>query len=259
MIKLFRKIRQKMLTENNFSKYLIYAIGEIILVVIGILIALQINNWNEYRKDRIREQAILKNLQIDFQTNIKNVNDASSNFMVAYEASANLLEIIMADDIINGSEIEQLIDNIINKTKSLDIITGSIDEMLNTGSINLIKDDNLRKQLLNWSYYQSDTEDDIVIYRDYLFDFFVPSLTNKALLRNMEVPDFFEKDIYFKNIAKSNFTIDYNKTIRTVEFENEVYNNTLNYMYAIDSYKVFNDYLSETLKLIESNIDDKIL
>ncbi len=47
MIKFFRKIRQKMLIENKFSKYLIYAIGEIILVVIGILIALQINNLNE--------------------------------------------------------------------------------------------------------------------------------------------------------------------------------------------------------------------
>jgi hypothetical protein len=50
MIKFFRKIRQRLLTENKFSKYLIYAIGEIILVVIGILIALSINNWNESRK-----------------------------------------------------------------------------------------------------------------------------------------------------------------------------------------------------------------
>ncbi len=50
MIKFFRKIRQKLLSENKFSKYLIYAIGEIILVVIGILIALQINNWNEAKK-----------------------------------------------------------------------------------------------------------------------------------------------------------------------------------------------------------------
>jgi hypothetical protein len=49
MIKFFRKIRQKMLTENKFSKYLLYAIGEIILVVIGIMIALQVNNWNQTR------------------------------------------------------------------------------------------------------------------------------------------------------------------------------------------------------------------
>ena len=50
MIKFFRKIRQKLLSENKFSKYLLYAVGEIVLVVIGILIALQINNWNENRK-----------------------------------------------------------------------------------------------------------------------------------------------------------------------------------------------------------------
>lgn len=52
MIKFFRKIRQKMLTENKFSKYLMYAVGEIFLVVIGILIALQINNQNENRKNQ---------------------------------------------------------------------------------------------------------------------------------------------------------------------------------------------------------------
>ncbi len=50
MIKFFRKIRQRLLSENKFSKYLIYAIGEIVLVVIEILIALQINTWNESRK-----------------------------------------------------------------------------------------------------------------------------------------------------------------------------------------------------------------
>ena len=50
-MKIFRKIRQKVLSENKFSNYFIYAIGEIVLVVIGILIALQINNWNQARKD----------------------------------------------------------------------------------------------------------------------------------------------------------------------------------------------------------------
>jgi len=50
MIKFFRKIRQQLLTENKFSKYLLYAIGEIVLVVIGILIALQIDNANEIKK-----------------------------------------------------------------------------------------------------------------------------------------------------------------------------------------------------------------
>ncbi|MCA0133794.1 DUF6090 family protein [Winogradskyella alexanderae] len=238
------------------GKYLKYAIGEILLVVMGILIALQINNWNEERKDRKREQVILKNLQIDFKTNINNVNEAYDSFMQAYDASASLLEIIRSNAEIDNTEIEHLIDEIINKTMSLDIITGSIDEMLNTGSINLIRDTDLRKQLSNWSYYQTDTEDDIVIYRDYLFDLFIPSLTNKVLLRNMETPDFFEEDINFKNISKSSFKVNYSQTIRTVQFENQVYNNALNYMYALNSYKVFNNYLNETLNLIETNIND---
>ncbi|MFD2917938.1 DUF6090 family protein [Psychroserpens luteus] len=69
MITLFRRLRQRLLSENKFSKYLIYAIGEIILVVIGILIALQINNWNENRKLQQKEVQILKEIRSDlFQT-----------------------------------------------------------------------------------------------------------------------------------------------------------------------------------------------
>ena len=71
MIKFFRKIRQKLLSENKFSKYLVYAIGEIVLVVIGILIALQINNWNENRKNE--EQGIIqkKALKIELENDLE--------------------------------------------------------------------------------------------------------------------------------------------------------------------------------------------
>ncbi|WP_424302616.1 DUF6090 family protein [Eudoraea sp.] len=65
IIKFFRRIRQQLLTENppivragKFSKYFLYAIGEIILLVIGILIALQINKWNEQHKERTIDQEV---------------------------------------------------------------------------------------------------------------------------------------------------------------------------------------------------------
>ena len=81
MIKFFRKIRQKMLTENKFSKYLLYAIGEIVLVVIGILIALQINNWNESNKLKKEETLYLERLIIDLEKDTfyynKNIDRAS--------------------------------------------------------------------------------------------------------------------------------------------------------------------------------------
>ena len=65
MIKFFRKIRQKLLSEDKFRKYLLYAIGEIILVVIGILIALQINNWNQNRLNKQLESQYYERLLED--------------------------------------------------------------------------------------------------------------------------------------------------------------------------------------------------
>ena len=69
MIKFFRNIRKRLLGENRFSRYLIYVLGEILLVVIGILIALQINNWNEARKERKKELVILNQFLKNFQAN----------------------------------------------------------------------------------------------------------------------------------------------------------------------------------------------
>lgn len=71
MIQFFRKIRQKLLIENRFRKYLVYAIGEIVLVVIGILIALNINNWNESKKA----------LKVEQQLYIKLLNDLNDQFI----------------------------------------------------------------------------------------------------------------------------------------------------------------------------------
>ncbi|MCA0133801.1 DUF6090 family protein [Winogradskyella alexanderae] len=65
MIKFFRHIRKSLLSENKFSKYLIYAIGEIALVMIGILLALQVNNWNENRKAEEKELKLLIELKDD--------------------------------------------------------------------------------------------------------------------------------------------------------------------------------------------------
>ena len=74
MIKFFRKIRHKLLTENKFSKYTVYAVGEIILVVIGILIALSINNWNEWRKNSKTLEGYLIFLIEDIQSDKNQLN-----------------------------------------------------------------------------------------------------------------------------------------------------------------------------------------
>ncbi|MEJ2585524.1 MAG: DUF6090 family protein [Robiginitalea sp.] len=76
MLRFFRQIRQRLLTDSKFNKYLLYAVGEILLVVIGILIALQINNWNEERKAREREQQLLISLSEDFKSNLVSLENS---------------------------------------------------------------------------------------------------------------------------------------------------------------------------------------
>ena len=70
MINFFRRLREKLVAENRFSKYLIYALGEIILVVIGILIALQINTWNEARKDKATGDQYLADIRQDLENDL---------------------------------------------------------------------------------------------------------------------------------------------------------------------------------------------
>lgn len=74
MIQIFRRIRQKLITEGSLSRYLIYAIGEILLVVIGILIALQINNWNEKKITNAYELRLLKGLHSSIENEIDDWN-----------------------------------------------------------------------------------------------------------------------------------------------------------------------------------------
>ncbi|MCO4822170.1 MAG: hypothetical protein KC469_08885, partial [Flavobacteriaceae bacterium] len=75
MIKFFRKIRYDLMEKNKTGKYFKYAIGEIILVVIGILIALQINNWNENKKLVVKEMKIVKEIKYELEVSLKDLTD----------------------------------------------------------------------------------------------------------------------------------------------------------------------------------------
>lgn len=249
-----KKIDSQVKSSGKTLRYFTYAIGEVALVMIGILLALQVNNWNNHRLEANKEQMFLKNLQSDFQSNLTEYNKIYNTSFKAYQASVDLLEIIKGDGSIDPVQVEILIDAIVNKFMSLDLISGSIEEIINTGSLNIIRDSKLRKQISNWSFYVADTRDDIEIYGAYLFGFVIPSLSDKTLLRNTSVPIHFVDLLDLPEISKSGFEIDYNKTIRNIEFENQIYNNALNYMYALNAYKIMESYLKETLELIEANI-----
>lgn len=92
MINFFRLIRQKLLSENRFSKYLLYAIGEILLVVIGILIALQINNWNEEVKNQKNEYSFYSEILSDLEKDSVKLSDLTLYYKNRIEHAAWLLK-----------------------------------------------------------------------------------------------------------------------------------------------------------------------
>jgi hypothetical protein len=92
MINFFRKIRQRLLTENKFSKYVLYAIGEIVLVVIGILIALQINIYRTNKNVQAEEVEFLKFVKQDLQKDCENLKNVSLFKRMQLENSKEIIE-----------------------------------------------------------------------------------------------------------------------------------------------------------------------
>jgi hypothetical protein len=92
MIKFFRQIRQKLFRENRFSEYLLYALGEILLVVVGILIALQINNWNEEEKNQKNEYSFFKDILGDLNKDSVKLSDLTLYYKNRIEHAAWLLK-----------------------------------------------------------------------------------------------------------------------------------------------------------------------
>lgn len=160
MIKFFRKIRQKLLSENKFSKYLLYAIGEIILVVIGILIALSINNWNENRKEAQFEQKLLKELKSDFTYNqmelTRNIGKAT---LLAHNCDSLLVLFDLPDDKVNPGEFFGYVRKL-GGYSTYNPSNGALNNLISSGNLNIIKNDSLRTHLARWTGMLEDVKED---------------------------------------------------------------------------------------------------
>lgn len=140
MIKFFRRIRQRLLTKNNFSKYLIYAIGEIILVVAGILIALQINEWNEQRKARAETITYVKNLMEDIKADTSMYADQIRAATLKHQFCREIDEIVNHDKIIGDTS--KFIINLQSAGRLIvpTLTDNTFKDLVSTGNIKLIKD-----------------------------------------------------------------------------------------------------------------------
>ena len=144
MIKLFRKIRQNLLTENKFSKYLMYAIGEILLVVIGILIALSINNWNQTRLNAATEKKILEEIKNDLIETLEDVNDDLEDHNEMLSSTIKSMQYLQQNEV----HIDTLTKTLVRSFSDTRTYakSGGI-EYLKSKGLAIIKSDSLRKAI----------------------------------------------------------------------------------------------------------------
>ena len=148
MLRFFRQIRQRLITDNKFSKYLLYAIGEILLVVIGILIALQVNAYQDERMERSKECEYLSSLITDLTI--------EKTFLETYAAFDQ--EVIFNAEALLQAQYDHgnfLVDDIFSK--QLSILNNrstfrkhntTYMELLATGDLNLLKDQALKQEVM---------------------------------------------------------------------------------------------------------------
>lgn len=165
MIKFFRKIRFDLLTKNKTGKYFKYAIGEIILVVIGILLALQINSWNQERQNKKQETQLLNQLLIEY---INNLDQLNSKIGIRNEVTKSSIKILNYKKL-EAKEIHVDSFNLhVSRTltrPTFDPELGVTNELTNSGNLYLISNSELRNRITAFpSLLSSLREEEMVIF-----------------------------------------------------------------------------------------------
>lgn len=190
MLHFFKNIRRKLAADNNVAKYMRYAIGEIVLVVIGILIALQINNWNTYQKDRKMEKHYYENFLEEMRADSSFIHGywvwAYPQKMAGLQlARQYVLHTVEVTDTANF--IEKVGKGGLLSRTSLFENTGAYKDIISTGNLRLIRNKNIRSQIL---YYYT-LVDNTIKYMDNLrtdYSTFTNSMVPYDPKRNF-VPD----------------------------------------------------------------------
>lgn len=185
MINFLKKIRHTSIKENKTSKYLVYAFGEVILVVIGILIALAVNNWNSKRIENERAELFLKNLKIQVEKNLSWVDELVVGYTYNYTKSKDYFTILESkEETVN----ELILDSLVLLNSSdyhLNLDMNIVIEGRENGNISLLRSEDIRKYI----YYLIDLEKEIkererIVNLD-LNNQFLPYLNKNYNIRNL--------------------------------------------------------------------------
>jgi hypothetical protein len=234
MIKFFRHIRRNLMSENKTGKYFKYAIGEILLVMVGILLALQVNNWNEQRKMNAQEQELLEGLEVEFTINYKRLENVLQLHHKAIE-SANEIMTYFNTDIsdIPTAKFDSLQFHIQN-VWTFNPRKGLLNSVIASGKINLISNIELKNQLASFEDMIDDTQEEVSEI-SFLGQIFY-SITREYIDAGKQ------NALGYNTFTNDGFQSDYNRFFKDIRVYNIINNETTwNY-----------DLLAEELEIMKS-------
>lgn len=153
MFRFFRKIRIKLLTEHNFSRYFTYALGEILLVVVGILIALSVDNWNTDRQDQRRMEKYAKSLIQDLQNDIAMIRVSQAQARTAHRRIDSLRNYFSATlpENLSNTDLFLFTHDIMYRPYKWNRST--LEEIKASGSLRYIDNDSLKKKIIEYESF----------------------------------------------------------------------------------------------------------
>lgn len=182
MLRFFRSLRHRLLTENRFSKYMLYAIGEIALVVIGILIALQIDNWNESQKEQEIYYSYLSRLESDFESIIHTIAEKKVLESDLIDLAQYQLD-FLTGKVENPDVLKLAISMEFNASVNRYEITSQVfKELVSTGRLALIESDSLRNFLSGYDQWISMREDQKAEWDPWVHEY-------RSMIRNFLEPE----------------------------------------------------------------------
>lgn len=262
MIPVFRKLRKQLAEENRFLKYWRYAIGEIVLVVIGILIALQVNNWNELRKQRQVEIKYFYNLKNDLLADDQRLNVMIDLADSKVKAAKNVKFKAVRDSISSLYEFsdEMLTLIFVDEFRPND---NTYEEMKSSGNFSTIRNDNLKLKLMNLkkTYHKIAATHEHMRYdfNVFLEDFeqFVDWGKYYDLSRsNIPKVDFVFDSLYIES-HKEIMQQEVHELNKNKVFLNNIFLLEINYTFITDLFNKTKSQISEIIEILNREIEQK--
>ena len=176
-----RKIRKKLADDDKPLKYVRYAIGEIVLVVLGILIALQINNWNEDRKAQKQETAIIKQMRVEFESNLKQLDEKIRSKQELMNSAIQLFKYVDEPSLRNKDSINYHL----GRTIPYSTFDPIVNDLASSGNLRLIRNDTLKQLLSFWTTEIVQVQEDDASWKTYRNELYIPFLISHYQLRTI--------------------------------------------------------------------------